>query len=122
VSWLPLYHDMGLIGCLLLACTTPVPWSSSLPSTSCPAALWLRAIARHRATVSVAPAFGYAVCTKRVADGDLEGMDLSSWRSRSAGRSHPDRTLDAFARRFAPFGFDAAALRPVYGSPRPPWP
>jgi acyl-CoA synthetase (AMP-forming)/AMP-acid ligase II len=79
-------------------------------------ALWLRAIARHRATVSVAPAFGYAVCTKRVRDRDLEGMDLSSWCLAVCGAEPiPIGTLDAFAQRFAPFGFDVSALRPVYG-------
>ncbi len=117
VSWLPLYHDMGLIGCLLLAVYYPGPVVLIPPEHFLARpALWLRAIARHRATVSVAPTFGYAVCTKRVRDGDLEGMDLSSWRLAICGAEPiPIGTLDAFAQRFAPFGFDASALRPVYG-------
>jgi len=117
VSWLPLYHDMGLIGCLLLAVYYPGPVVLIPPEHFLARpALWLRAIARHRATVSVAPAFGYAVCTKRVRDRDLEGMDLSCWRLAVCGAEPiPIGTLDTFAQRFAPFGFDASALRPVYG-------
>ena len=79
-------------------------------------ALWLRAIARHRATLSVAPTFGYAICAKRVRDEELEGMDLSSWRLAVCGAEPvSEESLDRFARRFARFGFDASALRPVYG-------
>ena len=117
VSWLPLYHDMGLIGCLLLAVYYPGPVVLIPPEHFLARpALWLRAIARHRATVSVAPTFGYAVCTKRVRDRDLEGMDLSCWRLAVCGAEPiPIGTLDAFAQRFAPFGFDASALRAVYG-------
>jgi fatty-acyl-CoA synthase len=117
VSWLPLYHDMGLIGCLLLAVYHPGPVVLIPPEHFLVRpALWLRAIVRHRATLSVAPTFGYAICTKRVQDEDLEGMDLSSWRLAVCG-AEPIQigTLNAFTQRFAPFGFDASALRPVYG-------
>jgi fatty-acyl-CoA synthase len=117
VSWLPLYHDMGLIGCLLLAVYYPGPVVLIPPEHFLARpALWPRAIARHRATLSVAPTFGYALCTKRVRDGNLEGMDLSCWRLAVCGAEPiPIGTLNAFAQRFAPFGFDASALRPVYG-------
>jgi acyl-CoA synthetase (AMP-forming)/AMP-acid ligase II len=117
VSWLPLYHDMGLIGCLLLAVYYPGPVVLIPPEHFLARpALWLRAIARHRATLSVAPTFGYAICTKRVRDRDLEGMDLSCWRLAVCGAEPiPIGTLNAFAQRFAPFGFDATGLRPVYG-------
>ena len=117
VSWLPLYHDMGLIGCLLLAVHVPgslvlIPPENFLARP----ALWLRAIARHRATVSVAPSFGYEVAVKRVRDEELAGCDLSSWRLAVCGAEPvPLAGLERFARRFAPHGFDRRALCPVYG-------
>jgi acyl-CoA synthetase (AMP-forming)/AMP-acid ligase II len=116
-SWLPLYHDMGLIGCLLLAVYHPGPVTLISPEHFLVRpALWLRAIARHRATLSVAPTFGYAICAKRVRDEELEGMDLSSWRLAVCGAEPvSEESLDRFAQRFARFGFDASALRPVYG-------
>jgi acyl-CoA synthetase (AMP-forming)/AMP-acid ligase II len=116
VSWLPLYHDMGLIGCLLQAVYYPgslvlIPPELFLARP----ALWLRAIARHRATISVAPSFAYSYCARRVRDEDLAG-DLSSWRLALCGAEPVSLdSLDHFARRFSPFGFDRRALRPVYG-------
>jgi len=78
--------------------------------------LWLRAIARHRATLSVAPTFGYEVCTKRVRDDDLAGVDLSSWLLAVCGAEPVVLdVLERFVGRFAAFGFDRRALRPVYG-------
>jgi fatty-acyl-CoA synthase len=117
VSWLPLYHDMGLIGCLLLAIYYPGPLTLIRPEHFLARpALWLRAISRHRATLSVSPTFGYAICARRVRDEELEGMDLSCWRLAVCGAEPiPIGTLDAFARRLAPFGFSVSALRPVYG-------
>ncbi len=117
VSWLPLYHDMGLISCLLLAVYYPGPLVLVRPEDFLARpALWLRAIARHRATLSVAPTFGYEVCVKRVRDDDLAGLDLSSWRLAVCGAEPvPVEALDRFAGRFAVFGFDRRALRPVYG-------
>jgi fatty-acyl-CoA synthase len=117
VSWLPLYHDMGLIGCLLLAVYYPGPLTLIPPEHFLVRpALWLRAISRHRATLSVSPGFGYSICTKRVRDEELEGIDLSSWRLAVCGAEPiSSATLEAFARRFEPLGFDASALRPVYG-------
>src|SRR5262249_50272448 len=81
VSWLPLHHDMGLIGCLVSGGYRPTPIVLIPPELFLARpALWLRAIARHRATVSPAPSFAYSLCIKRVKDADLEGLDLSSWR------------------------------------------
>ena len=117
VSWLPLYHDMGLIGCLLQAVYYPAPLVLIPPELFLARpALWLRAIARHRATISVAPSFAYALCARRVRDEDLAGADLSSWRLALCGAEPvaPD-SLEHFATRFAPFGFDRRTLRPVYG-------
>jgi acyl-CoA synthetase (AMP-forming)/AMP-acid ligase II len=79
-------------------------------------ALWLRALARHRATVSVAPNFAYALATERIRDDELEGCDLASWRVALCGAETVSAaTLRGFAARFAPFGFRAEALTPVYG-------
>ncbi|MBK9964124.1 MAG: fatty acyl-AMP ligase [Holophagales bacterium] len=117
VSWLPLYHDMGLIGCLLQAVFYPAPLVLIPPELFLARpALWLRAIARHRATISVAPSFAYALCGRRVRDEELAGADLSSWRLALCGAEpvSPD-SLEHFARRFEPFGFDRRTLRPVYG-------
>ena len=117
VSWLPLYHDMGLIGCLLLAIYVPGPLVLIRPEHFLTRpALWLRAIARHRATLSAAPMFGYSLCERRVTDDALAGVDLSSWRMALCGAEPLSlEVLVRFARRFADFGFDARALRPAYG-------
>lgn len=117
VSWLPLYHDMGLIGCLLEAVYTAASLVLIPPELFLARpALWLRAIARHRATISVAPSFAYALCSKRVKDADLEGADLASWRMALCGAEPVSvDALDGFAGRFERFGFDRRALRPVYG-------
>ncbi len=117
VSWLPLYHDMGLISCLLLAVYYPGPLVLLAPEHFLARpALWLRAIARHHATLSVAPTFGYDICSRRVRDDDLNGFDLSSWRLAVCGAEPVVlAALERFVDRFAAFGFDRRALRPVYG-------
>ncbi|MFL5359145.1 fatty acyl-AMP ligase [Archangium sp.] len=117
VSWLPLYHDMGLIGCLLSAAYYPgnmvlIPPEVFLARP----ALWLRALSRHRGFVSPAPNFAYGLCLKRVKDAELEGVDLSSWRHALNGAEPVSlETLRRFTERFARWGFQAGALRPVYG-------
>ena len=117
VSWLPLYHDLGLIAAWLgsLVYGFPLVLMSPLTFLARPAR-WLRAIHRHRGTLSGAPNFAFDLCTRRIADEDIEGLDLSSWRMAFNGAEPvlPD-TLDAFAERFAPFGFAPRALAPVYG-------
>ncbi len=117
VSWLPLYHDMGLIGCVFPALERPAV-STLLPPERFVAnpALWLRALGRHRATISVAPNFGYAMAAERIRDDELAGCDLSRWRVALCGaEAVAAPTLRRFATRFAPWGFRAAALTPVYG-------
>ncbi|MBS2025200.1 MAG: fatty acyl-AMP ligase [Deltaproteobacteria bacterium] len=116
-SWLPLYHDMGLIGCLLLAVRHPGPLTLIPPELFLARpALWLRAIARHRATVSPAPNFAYGLCLKRVRDQDLEGCDLSSWtRALNGAEPVSAEIARAFCQRFSRWGFDARSLMPVYG-------
>lgn len=116
-SWLPLYHDMGLIGGLLGAMSYPGPLVLLAPEHFLARpALWLRALARHRATISVAPSFAYAYCAERVKDEDLAGLSLAPWRLALDGAEPISaEALRAFAARFAPHGFDPAALVPVYG-------
>jgi fatty-acyl-CoA synthase len=117
VSWLPLYHDMGLIGALLTAVYWPGPLALLPPEVFLARpALWLRAISRHRATVSPAPNFAYGLCLKRVKDADLEGVNLSSWQFALDGAEPVSpELLRRFADRFAAFGLRSDALRPVYG-------
>jgi len=117
VSWLPLYHDMGLIGCVFPALERPAVLTLVPPERFVARpALWLRALARHRATISVAPNFAYALAAERVRDEELEGCDLSAWRVALCGAETVSaQTLAAFARRFARWGFRPEALTPVYG-------
>jgi fatty-acyl-CoA synthase len=117
VSWLPLYHDMGLIGAWFVPLFTGIPLvvMSPLAFLSRPER-WLRAIHRHRATISPAPNFAYELCVKKIADKDLEGLDLSSWRAATNGAEPVcAATLERFASRFAPYGFRRDAQSPVYG-------
>jgi len=117
VSWLPLYHDMGLIGCLLLAVDRPGPLTLIPPEVFLARpAVWLRAISRKRATISVAPNFAYGLCLRRVRERDLEGVDLSCWQLALNGAEPvAPAVLRRFSDRFARYGFDARALMPVYG-------
>ena len=117
VTWLPLYHDMGLIGMWLapLLAGVPVVVMSPLAFLSRPDR-WLHAIHRHRGTISAAPNFAYELCVRKIAEKDLQGLDLGSWRAALNGAEpvHAD-TIDRFAARFAPCGFRREALLPVYG-------
>ena len=117
VSWLPLYHDMGLIGAWFAALYLgfPTVLMSPLAFLSRPSR-WLWAIHRHRGTLSGGPNFSYELCLKRIEERELEGLDLSSWRYAFNGAEpvSPD-TLAAFGQRFARHGLPANALQPVYG-------
>lgn len=117
VSWLPLYHDMGLIGCIFPALCRPGPLTLIPPEVFLlKPALWLRAIGRYRATVSPAPNFAYAYAAERITDEELDGVDLSSWRLALNGAEPISaETLTTFSTRFARWGFDPKALTPVYG-------
>lgn len=117
VSWLPLYHDMGLIGAWFgsLYFGMRLVLMSPLAFLSRPAR-WLRAISHHRGTLSPAPNFAYDLCARKLADADLEGLDLSSWRLALNGAEPVSpATLQAFAERFAPYGLRPEAITPVYG-------
>jgi 1-acyl-sn-glycerol-3-phosphate acyltransferase len=117
VSWLPLYHDMGLIGAwlgsLYHACT--VVLMSPLAFLSHPHR-WLWAIHEHRGTLSAAPNFGYEFCLSKIDEADLQGLDLGSWRMAFNGAEPVSpRTLRRFTQRFARYGFRREAMAPVYG-------
>ena len=117
VSWLPLYHDMGLIGACLgaLYLGFHLVLMSPLAFLARPAR-WLETIHRHRGTVSAAPNFAYELCLAKVTDTELATLDLSCWRLAFNGAEpvSPD-TLERFAARFAPCSFKREALMPVYG-------
>ena len=117
VSWLPLYHDMGLIGCLLSAMTYPGPLVLLGPEVFLGRpALWLRALSRHGGTMSVAPSFAFAVCARRVKDEEMEGADLSRWRLALNGAEQVSvEAARRFSDRFSRWGFRPSALIPVYG-------
>jgi 1-acyl-sn-glycerol-3-phosphate acyltransferase len=117
VSWLPLYHDMGLIGSWLTCLHQGLPLTL-LPPTAFLARpeRWLWAIHERRGTLSPAPNFAYELCVRRIPDEAVEGLDLSSWRAALNGAEPVSPgTLARFARRFAPYGFRPEAMMPVYG-------
>jgi acyl-CoA synthetase (AMP-forming)/AMP-acid ligase II len=117
VTWLPLYHDMGLIGNLLSAFYMPAPLVLLPPElfVAVPAA-WLRAISRHRGTVTAAPNFAFGLCLKRIRDEELEGVDLSSWRVSLNGAEAVTAAVQRrFDERFGRWGLRASSLTPCYG-------
>lgn len=116
-GWLPLHHDMGLVGQLLHAL-----WLGGTAVLLTPTAFvkrpanWLETVSRYGLTVSAAPDFAYEMCVRRVNDTQLAGLDLSGWETAVNGGEPIDAaTLDAFAERFAPAGLRPGALAPCYG-------
>ncbi|MFQ5543017.1 MAG: AMP-binding protein [Nitrospiria bacterium] len=117
VSWLPLYHDMGLIGAWFYCFYHQIPVTIMPPFTflSRPER-WLWAIHTHRATITAAPNFAYEICARKIRDEAIEGLDLSSWRIGLNGAEPiKPETLTRFTERFAPYGFRPETLLPVYG-------
>jgi fatty-acyl-CoA synthase len=117
VSWLPLYHDMGLVGMALGAMYVKANAVLLTPEAFVKRPIeWLRAISRHRGTVSFAPNFAYDLAVRRVKDTDLADLDLSSWRVAGCGAEpiHAS-TLGAFARKFGASGFRSTSFLPGYG-------
>ena len=117
VSWLPLFHDLGLVGSLL----TPLAFGSRVVLMSpwhflTKPARWLACISRYQATGSGAPNFAYDLCVARTTPEDREGLDLRSWTTAFSG-GEPVRaaTLNRFAATFEPHGFSRTAFRPGYG-------
>jgi 1-acyl-sn-glycerol-3-phosphate acyltransferase len=117
VSWLPLYHDMGLIAAWHAPMVLGIPLVVMSPlSFLARPSRWLRAISTYRGTISAGPDFAYRACTERIADDELEGVDLSCWRIAFDGSEQVDaEVLSGFAARFAPHGFRPEALCPAYG-------
>ncbi|MDV6345816.1 AMP-binding protein [Nitrosomonas sp. Is37] len=117
VSWLPLYHDMGLIAACMgslyvgfrLVLLSPL---SFLARPAC----WLWTINRHSATVSAAPNFAFELCANKLDDRELSGLNLSCWRLAYNGAEPISmNTIDHFVARFARYGFSRTAMTPVYG-------
>lgn len=117
VSWLPLFHDMGLIGFVIAPIHHSVPVSFMSPMTFLKRpATWLEVLSKHRGTITYGPNFSYAITAKRVRDRDLEGLDLSCVRVAGCGAEPIQAdTLRAFADRFQKVGFSLDAFVPSYG-------
>ncbi len=117
VSWLPLYHDMGLIGAWLGCMHFGAPLYAMPPlSFLVRPESWLWAIHRFRATFSASPNFGFELCLNKVADREVEGLDLSSLRMVANGAEPVSaQTLRRFIERFGRYGFPERAMAPVYG-------
>jgi fatty-acyl-CoA synthase len=117
VTWLPLYHDMGLIGTWLgpLYHGVPTVVMSPLAFLSRPAR-WLQAVHTHRGTLSAAPNFAYDLCVRKITDEEMAGVDLGSWRCALNGAEAViAATLERFTTRFARWGLRPETLKPVYG-------
>jgi fatty-acyl-CoA synthase len=117
VSWLPYYHDMGLIGFVLapLASQLSVDFLSTRDFAMRPR-LWLSLMTRNRGTISFAPPFGYELCTRRLRQDDQTVYDLGAWRIAGVGaETIRADVLDAFAEKMALFGFDGKSFVASYG-------
>src|SRR5439155_9939924 len=117
VSWLPLYHDMGLIGMLLSAVYSGADSIILSPVLFLKRpTVWLETISKYRGTVSFAPNFAYELCLRRVKPSQIDALDLSSWRVAGCGAEpiRPD-ALVAFAERFERAGFRASSFLTSYG-------
>lgn len=117
LAWLPLFHDMGLIGHFIAAHVWGMPLVLLPPEVFVKRPKeWLRAITRYRGTCSASPNFGYALCVRKVRDEELASFDLSSWRVAFCGAEPiaPD-TVRTFTDKFAKAGFSAGTFFPVYG-------
>ena len=116
-SWLPFYHDMGLLGFLIapLASQLSTDYLSTRDFAMRPR-LWPALISKNRATISYSPTFGYALCARRIRPAEIEQYDLSSWRIAGTG-AEPIRAdiLGQFARILAPAGFNPRAFVASYG-------
>lgn len=117
ISWLPLYHDMGLIGTLFSSLYWQWPLILMSPKTFLlKPHTWMRNITHYKATLSVSPNFGYAYCTKKIDDRFMETFDLTSWRLAINGAEPINvKTLSAFLDRFGSQGLRRDVFFPVYG-------
>ena len=117
MSWLPFYHDMGLVGFVLVPMATQVSvdYLDTREFAMRPRQ-WLALMAEQRATISFSPCFGYDLCARRLREGEAAKYDLSHWRVAGIGAEmiRPS-TLDFFARELEPSGFNPKAFLPCYG-------
>ncbi len=117
VSWLPFYHDMGLVGLVLgpVASQTSVDYLGTKDFSMRPRQ-WLNLISGSKATISFSPPFGFELCARRLRPGEAAELDLSAWRVAGVGAEmiHPE-VLERFAAALAPSGFDPKAFVPCYG-------
>ncbi len=117
VSWLPLYHDMGLIGSWLFSVyhAFPITIFSPLAFLSRPER-WLWALSDSGGTLCPAPNFAYELSARKITDDLIQGVDLSRWRvAITGGEAVLPETLERFAARFAPYGFRSESYLPCYG-------
>jgi fatty-acyl-CoA synthase len=116
-SWLPLYHDMGLVGFMLCPLMTQMSVDYIATRDFARRSLtWLKLISEHRGTLSYAPSFGYDLCVRRMRDDNGMALDLRSWRAAGIGGDMVQHeTLRRFADAFASHGFDPLAFVPSYG-------
>ncbi|CAN5410555.1 hypothetical protein BH10CHL1_BH10CHL1_06680 [soil metagenome] len=117
VSWIPLFHDMGLIGSVLQPLYLGVPTIFMSPVAFLQKPIrWLQAISRYQATGTSAPTFGYDLCVQMIKPEQCNDLDLSHWRLAVAG-AEPVRaeTMQRFTERFAPYGFRSETFYPSYG-------
>jgi len=117
VSWLPFYHDMGLVGLVLapLASQLSVDYIGTREFAMRPRQ-WLSLMSRNKATISFSPPFGYELCNRRLREGEAETFDLSAWRVAGVGaETIRPQVLHDFAETLAPSGFDHKAFLACYG-------
>ena len=117
MSWLPTYHDMGLVGGMLMPMYIGCRCVLMSPMTFLQRPVrWLRGISQYKISVSGGPNFAYQLCADKISDEEAEGLDLSSWKIAFNG-AEPVRpsTLRKFAERFEPYGFNPRAMLPCYG-------
>ena len=117
MSWLPLYHDMGLVGFCLAPLMSQISVDALSPQSFARRPLvWLKLISEHGGTISFSPNFGYELCVRRGTNSTTENYDLSHWRVAGIGGEmiFPE-TLNKFADTFAGLGFSAKAFLPCYG-------
>ena len=117
VSWLPFYHDLGLVGLVLvpLAAQVTVDYLGTREFAMRPKQ-WLTLMSRNKATISCSPPFGFELCNRRLREGEAEQFDLSAWRIAGLGAEMiRPQVLNDFAQAMAPSGFDRKAFLPGYG-------
>ena len=116
-SWLPTYHDMGLVGGILnpMYCGTEDNLMSPVAFLTRPIR-WLRAISEYKSIASGGPNFAYAWCTMKINEEDCEGLDLSNWKVAFNGAEPVSAAvMERFTEKFAPYGFNPEAFYPCYG-------